>query len=74
MKSLFSSAKLLPSQSDNRLTTQGEQIWSIQGAESLCDRVGIIDRGTLIALDTPQALMEEYDYLADVFLSFSVFN
>ncbi|GAA1933002.1 ABC transporter ATP-binding protein [Streptantibioticus ferralitis] len=27
-------------------------------AEKLCDRVGIIDHGRLLALDTPQALME----------------
>lgn len=32
----------------------------IEEAESLCDRVGIIDHGTLIALDTPQALMQKY--------------
>lgn len=28
-------------------------------AEKLCDRVGIIDHGRLLALDTPQALMEK---------------
>ncbi len=42
----------------------------IEEAEALCDRVGIIDRGKLIALDTPQALMREYnaDDLEGVFL------
>ncbi len=29
----------------------------IEEAEALCDRVGILDRGHLIALDTPQALI-----------------
>ena len=32
----------------------------IEEAESLCDRVGIIDRGKMIALDIPKALMSEY--------------
>jgi ABC-2 type transport system ATP-binding protein len=32
----------------------------IEEAEALADRVGIIDNGRLIALDTPQALMEEH--------------
>jgi len=32
----------------------------IEEAEELADRVGIIDHGTLIALDTPKALMEEH--------------
>ena len=32
----------------------------IEEAEALSDRVGIIDHGKLIALDTPQVLMEEY--------------
>jgi ABC-2 type transport system ATP-binding protein len=42
----------------------------IEEAEELTDRVGIIDRGTLIALDTPQALMEDNggDNLEDVFI------
>jgi ABC-2 type transport system ATP-binding protein len=31
----------------------------IEEAEALADRVGIIDHGKLIALDTPGALMEE---------------
>ncbi|MHA2296434.1 MAG: ABC transporter ATP-binding protein [Candidatus Hodarchaeales archaeon] len=31
----------------------------IEEAEVLCDRVGIIDHGKLIALDTPRALMEK---------------
>jgi ABC-2 type transport system ATP-binding protein len=42
----------------------------IEEAEELTDRVGIIDHGTLIALDTPQALMEVNggDNLEDVFI------
>ena len=32
----------------------------IEEAEALSDRVGIIDHGRLIALDTPRALMEEH--------------
>jgi len=32
----------------------------IEEAEALADRVGIIDHGKLIALDTPKALMEEH--------------
>ena len=42
----------------------------IEEAEALCDRVGIIDRGKLIALDTPQGLMQEHnaDDLEGVFL------
>ncbi len=42
----------------------------IEEAEALCDRVGIIDAGKLIALDTPQALMREHnaDDLEGVFL------
>ena len=42
----------------------------IEEAEELADRVGIIDRGMLIALDTPQALMEVNggDNLEDVFI------
>lgn len=42
----------------------------IEEAEMLCDRVGIIDHGILIALDTPKALMAEYDVndLEDVFI------
>jgi len=42
----------------------------IEEAEALCDRVGIIDAGKLIALDTPQALMQEHnaDDLEGVFL------
>ncbi len=43
----------------------------IEEAESLCDRVGIIDHGTLIALDTPQALMAKFEAkdLEEVFIS-----
>ena len=42
----------------------------IEEAEELTDRVGIIDHGMLIALDTPQALMEVNggDNLEDVFI------
>jgi ABC-2 type transport system ATP-binding protein len=42
----------------------------IEEAELLCDRVGIIDNGKLIALDTPKALMAEHDAkdLEDVFI------
>jgi ABC-2 type transport system ATP-binding protein len=42
----------------------------IEEAEELCDRVGIIDHGKLIALDTPKALMQEHNAanLEDVFL------
>ncbi len=32
----------------------------MEEAEELCDRVGIIDKGRLIALGTPKELMEEY--------------
>jgi len=32
----------------------------IEEAEALADRVGIIDYGKLIALNTPRALMEEH--------------
>ena len=42
----------------------------IEEAEALSDRVGIIDHGKLIALDTPQALMEEHgaENLEEVFI------
>ena len=42
----------------------------IEEAEALSDRVGIIDHGRLIALDTPQALMEEHEAgnLEEVFI------
>ncbi|MHA2032812.1 MAG: ABC transporter ATP-binding protein, partial [Candidatus Kariarchaeaceae archaeon] len=42
----------------------------IEEAEKLCDRVGIIDHGKLIALDTPQALMEKHEAknLEEVFI------
>ncbi len=47
-----------------KLKTQGKTVilttHYIEEAESLCDRVGIIDRGTLLALDTPRALMKEH--------------
>jgi ABC-2 type transport system ATP-binding protein len=31
---------------------------SMEEAEAVCDRVAIIDHGRLIAIDTPQALIE----------------
>jgi len=42
----------------------------IEEAEALSDRVGIIDHGKLIALDTPQTLMEEHgaENLEEVFI------
>ncbi len=42
----------------------------IEEAQALCDRVGIIDHGKLIALDTPQKLMEKYQVanLEEVFI------
>jgi ABC-2 type transport system ATP-binding protein len=42
----------------------------IEEAQALCDRVGIIDHGKLIALDTPQKLMEKHQAanLEDVFI------
>ena len=42
----------------------------IEEAEELADRVGIIDHGNLIALDTPAALLTEHggDNLEDVFI------
>jgi len=42
----------------------------IEEAEAIADRVGIIDHGKLIALDTPRALMEMHgaDNLEDVFI------
>ena len=43
----------------------------IEEAEALSDRVGIIDHGKLIALDTPRALMEEHgaENLEEVFIN-----
>jgi ABC-2 type transport system ATP-binding protein len=42
----------------------------IEEAQALCDRVGIIDHGKLIALDTPKRLMEQHQAanLEDVFI------
>lgn len=42
----------------------------IEEAEALCDRVGIIDHGNLIALDTPEQLIEQNGgkNLEDVFI------
>jgi ABC-2 type transport system ATP-binding protein len=36
----------------------------IEEAQALCDRVGIIDRGNIIALDVPQALIEKTGKMA----------
>jgi ABC-2 type transport system ATP-binding protein len=33
---------------------------SMEEAESVCDRIGIIDHGRMIAIDTPQALIEKH--------------
>lgn len=33
---------------------------SMEEAEAVCDRIAIIDHGTLIAIDTPQALIEKH--------------
>jgi len=43
----------------------------IEEAEALADRVGIIDHGKLIALDTPRVLMEEHgaENLEEVFIN-----
>jgi ABC-2 type transport system ATP-binding protein len=42
----------------------------MEEAETLCDRIGIIDHGKLIALGTPTALMRKYKAknLEDVFI------
>jgi ABC-2 type transport system ATP-binding protein len=42
----------------------------IEEAEALCDRVGIIDNGKVIALDTPKALLAEHgaENLEEVFI------
>jgi ABC-2 type transport system ATP-binding protein len=42
----------------------------MEEAEYLCDRVGIIDHGAIIALDTPKELMKKYHAknLEDVFM------
>ncbi len=56
------------------LKTQGKTVilttHYIEEAESLCDRVGIIDNGKLIALDNPKTLMAEYNAkdLEEVFI------
>jgi ABC-2 type transport system ATP-binding protein len=46
-----------------RLKSQGVTVMLtthyIEEAEALCDRVGILSRGRLIALDTPRALNEQ---------------
>ncbi len=33
---------------------------SMEEAESVCDRIGIVDHGRIIAIDTPQALIEKH--------------
>ena len=33
---------------------------NMEEAESLCDRIAIMDKGKLIAEDTPQGLIDEY--------------
>jgi len=33
---------------------------SMEEAESVCDRIGIIDHGKVITIDTPQALIEKH--------------
>jgi ABC-2 type transport system ATP-binding protein len=42
----------------------------MEEAERLCDRIGIMDQGKLIALGTPESLMKEHDAhnLEDVFI------
>ena len=42
----------------------------MEEAEELCDRVGIIDQGKLIALGSPKDLMEQHDAkdLEEVFI------
>jgi ABC-2 type transport system ATP-binding protein len=58
-----------------KLKTQGKTVilttHYIEEAEVLCDRVGIIDHGKLIALDTPKALMETHKAknLEEVFIN-----
>jgi ABC-2 type transport system ATP-binding protein len=32
----------------------------MEEAESVCDRIGIIDHGKVLIIDTPQALIEKY--------------
>ena len=48
-----------------RLKTQGKAIilttHYMEEAETLADRVAIIDEGHLIAVDSPQALMKQHD-------------
>ncbi|NHJ01511.1 MAG: ATP-binding cassette domain-containing protein [Candidatus Heimdallarchaeota archaeon] len=56
------------------LKTQGKTVilttHYIEEAEALCDRVGIIDNGKLIALNTPKALLAEHNVenLEEVFI------
>jgi ABC-2 type transport system ATP-binding protein len=56
------------------LKTQGKTIilttHYMEEAETLCDRVGIIDHGKLIALGKPKELMHKYaaKNLEDVFI------
>jgi ABC-2 type transport system ATP-binding protein len=39
---------------------------SMEEAESVCDRIAIIDHGKVIAIDTPQALMDKHRNDPDV--------
>jgi ABC-2 type transport system ATP-binding protein len=39
---------------------------SMEEAESVCDRIGIIDHGKVITIDTPQALVEKHKAEPDV--------
>jgi ABC-2 type transport system ATP-binding protein len=38
-------------------------------AERLCDRVAVVDKGSIIALDTPRGLVVSYDPLEQVVFS-----
>lgn len=52
------------------LRTQGHGILltthSMEEAESVCDRIAIIDHGCIIAIDTPEALIERHRHDAEV--------
>lgn len=45
----------------------------MEEAEALCDRVGIIDHGKLIALDSPRELISKHEVknLEEVFIKFT---
>ena len=38
-------------------------------AERLCDRVAVVDKGKIIAMDTPRGLVVRYDPLEQVVFS-----